>query len=226
MSFGIASAVVSVFAANQQAQAAQAASEAQQQAAQAGLSIQQQQLDQQNQRYENMQKLLAPYVQAGTGALSGQQDLSGLNGPEAQQKAVDALQNSPQFEALAKQGENGILQNASATGGLRGGNVQGALANFRPAMLNDLINQRYSQYAGLSSLGQNSAAGIGNLGAQYSGLGQQNANSAAGLLQQQGQAQAGGALAQGQYAQGLANIFTNWAGSTQNQASQALPFLM
>jgi len=196
---GLAVAGATVYSANKQSDATNAAAGAQGAAAQAGI-------EEQRRQYDQMQKLLAPYVQAGTGALTGQQDLSGLNGPEAQQRAIDALQNSPQFEALAKQGENGILQNASATGGLRGGNVQGALANFRPAMLNDLINQRYSQYAGISAQGQNAAAGVG-------AGGQNTANQISNLYGQQGAAQAGAALGQGQQAQGYANAFSGIAGT-------------
>ncbi len=56
-------------------------------------------------------------------------------GMEAQQGAISGLEGSPIFQALARQGEDAILQNASATGGLRGGNVQGALGQFRPAAL-------------------------------------------------------------------------------------------
>ncbi len=195
----LAVAGATVYAANKQGEAANAAAGAQSDAAQAGI-------DEQQRQFDAVQKLLSPYVQAGTGALSGQQDLAGLNGPEAQQKAIDALQNSSQFQAQVKQGENGILQNASATGGLRGGNVQGALAQFRPAMLNQLINDRYSQLGGLTTLGQNSAAGVG-------AAGQGMANQVSTLLGQQGAAQAGAALAQGQQAQGYANAFSGLAGT-------------
>ncbi|WP_449405980.1 hypothetical protein [Massilia phosphatilytica] len=37
---------------------------------------------------------------------------------------------APRFQALQQQGNDAILANASATGGLRGGNVQGALGQF------------------------------------------------------------------------------------------------
>lgn len=125
------------------------------------------------------------------GSLDVQKDLLGLNGADAQQAALASLQNSPVFSGLVQQGENAILQNASATGGLRGGNTQGALAQFRPNMLNQLIQQQFANLGGLTSLGQNAAAGVGNAGMS-------SANQISNLLQQQGAAQAGNYLAQGQ----------------------------
>jgi hypothetical protein len=117
------------------------------------------------------------------------QFVEGEAGQAAQQQAISALEASPQFQALQQQGENAILQNASATGGLRGGNVQGALAQFRPALLSSLINQQYERLGGLSSIGQNAAAGVGNAGMS-------TGSNIATLLGRQGQAQAGGILGQ------------------------------
>jgi hypothetical protein len=158
------------------------ASQVQQQSAQAGI-------DEQRRQFDAIQKLLQPYTEAGAGALTQQQALLGMGTPGAQQQAITALQGSPQFQALQQQGENAILQNASATGGLRGGNVQGALAQFRPALLSSLIDQQYSRLGGLTSIGQNAAAGVGNAGMST------GAN-VANLLGRQGQAQAGGILGQ------------------------------
>jgi hypothetical protein len=159
-----------------------AASQAQQQAAQGGI-------DEQRRQFDAIQKLLQPYSEAGTGALAQQQALLGLGTPGAQQQAITALQGSPQFQALQQQGENAILQNAAATGGLRGGNVQAALAQFRPALLSSLIEQQYGRLGGLTSLGQNAAAGVGNAGMS-------TGSNIATLLGRQGQAQAGGILGQ------------------------------
>jgi len=166
-----------------QSQAAGDAAAIQGQAAQGGI-------DEQRRQFDAVQKLLQPYAQAGTGALAQQQALLGMGTPEAQQQAINALQSGPQFQALQQQGENAILQNASATGGLRGGNVQGALAQFRPALLSGLINQQYERLGGLSALGQNAAARTGNAGMST------GAN-VANLLGQQGAAAAGGEIAQG-----------------------------
>jgi hypothetical protein len=149
------------------------------------------------------ERLLAPYMQAGQGALGQQQALLGLGGPEAQQAAIAQLEQSPQFQAMMQQGEEAILQNASATGGLRGGNTQAALAQFRPAMLSQLIQQQMAQLGGLAGMGQQGAMGA-------AGMGQQSAANIGNLLGGIGQAQAGAAMAQGQ---GMANLFGGVGGA-------------
>lgn len=177
------------------------ASNAQERSAQLGI-------DQQNKQFEAVQKLLSPFVNAGTGALAGQQDLLGLNGNGAQQAAISGIQNSAQYQALSQSGQDAILANASATGGLRGGNTQAALGQFQPALLAQLIDQQYSRLGGLTSLGQNAAAGVGNAGMN-------TGSNIAGLLQQQGAAQAGNALAAGRAQAGVYNAFGNSVGMYQ-----------
>lgn len=137
------------------------------------------------------ERLMAPYVKAGTGSLEAQQAILGLLGPEAQAQAYAGIEQGPMFQSLVEQGEAGILANASATGGLRGGNIQAALGQFRPQMLQSMIQSQYQNLAGLTSLGQASAAG-------QAGFGQQTAGNIANLYGQQGQARAGAALGQGQ----------------------------
>lgn len=168
----------SVYGAKKSGDAAKDAADAQSESSEAGIAEQQRQFD-------KLTELLAPYVNAGTGALTGQQNILGLNGAEAQANAINGIENSAYFQSTARQGESAILQNASATGGLRGGNTQGALAQFRPQLLNQLVQQQYQNLGGITALGQNSAAQQGNAGMQ-------SANNISGLLAQQGQAQAGG----------------------------------
>lgn len=139
---------------------------------------------------EEMRALLQPYTEAGGPALQAQMAALGLAGPEAQQQYVMGQEQSPLFQALARQQEEAILQNASATGGLRGGNVQGALAQFRPQLLNQFLEQQYGRLGGLTQLGQQSAAGVGAAGMSAS-------EGISKLLSQRGEAQAGGALAKG-----------------------------
>jgi hypothetical protein len=204
----VSNVVGSVTGQKQAAQAAKDAASTQGQYAQAGI-------DEQNRQFDAMVALLAPYVEAGTAALPGiqpymqagegalqqQTALLGLGGEEAQRQAISGIESGAEFQALARQGENAMLQNASATGGLRGGNVQAALAQFRPELLQSLINQQYGRLGGLSDVGaattqnlirtgQASAAGTGAAGLE-------SASSIAGLLGQQGAATAGGQLAYG-----------------------------
>jgi len=170
-------------------------------AANAQIDASEKSVEEQRRQFDAVQKLLKPYADAGLSGLTGQQDLLGINGTAAQQAAINNINNSSEMQTYLQQGENAILQNASATGGLRGGNTQAALAQFRPQLLNQLINQRYQNYAGLTSLGQNAAAGTGNAGMQ-------TASNISNLYQQTGAAQAGAALAQGQAS---ANM---WSGVT------------
>lgn len=187
---GIATAVVvgsvatGYMSSKAQKKAANTAAGAQMEASEMGV-------EEQRRQFDAVQKLLKPYADAGLSGLSGQQDLLGINGTKAQQAAIGNINNSAEMQTYLQQGENAILQNASATGGLRGGNTQAALAQFRPQLLNQLINQRYQNYAGMTSLGQNAAAGTGNAGMQ-------SASNISNLYQQSGAAQAGAALASGQ----------------------------
>ena len=166
-----------------QSNAARSAAGAQTEAAEAGIAEQRRQFD-------LIQGLLEPYVGAGESALLQQMALGGMSGPEAQQAAIAAIEGGQEFETLTRSGEEAILQNASATGGLRGGNVQGALAQFRPQVLSSLINQQYGRLGGLTTLGQNAAVGTGNAGMQ-------TGTNIANLYGQQGAAAAGSALATG-----------------------------
>jgi len=175
--------VSGIMSSNAQSDAAAQASGAQTEASQASIAEQQRQ-------FNALQKLLSPYVAAGTTALGQQGNLIGLGGNAAQQSAINQLKTSSQFDELNRQGQNSILQNASATGGLRGGNVQGALAQFSPQLLNQLISQQYTNLGGMTSLGQNSAAMTGNAGMQ-------SANAISNQYGQIGAAQAGNSLAQG-----------------------------
>lgn len=168
--------------------AARSAGRAQEAAAQQGIAEQRRQFDE-------MQRLMAPYVQAGDPALQALLGAAGLSGPESQQAFVNQQEQSPLFQALAQQGENAILQNASATGGLRGGNVQGALGQFRPALLNQFIGQQYDRLAGITTLGQNAAAGVGAAGMQ---TGQAIANQYGNIGAAQAGARLGSANAIGQ----------------------------
>jgi hypothetical protein len=191
-----------------QADAAESAAAAQTGASQAGI-------EEQRRQFDKVQELLKPYSMAGEKALGGlapfaaagapaleeQQALLGLRGPEAERAAIERIRGGETFQALAGQGEEALLQRASATGGLRGGNIQGALAQFRPALLSSLIDQQYGRLGGMTALGQTTTQNIAGLGqASAAGTGaaaQTTGANIANLLGQQGAAQAGAEIAQG-----------------------------
>lgn len=133
---------------------------------------------------------LNPYQQAGDAALQQQQALSGALGPEAQAAAYEAIAQSQGFQALEQQGQEAILANASATGGLRGGNTQAALAQFSPALLQQFIQQQYGMLGGLSGMGLSAAGQAGSFGLQGAGAqagyrGERGAVEAGSILGQQ-----------------------------------------
>jgi hypothetical protein len=191
-----------------QADAAESAAAAQTGAAQAGI-------EEQRRQFDKVQELLKPYSMAGEKALGGlapyaaagapaleeQQAQLGLRGPEAERAAIERIRGGETFQALAGQGEEALLQRASATGGLRGGNIQGALAQFRPALLSSLIDQQYGRLGGMTALGQTTTqnlAGLGQASAAGTGAAAQTTGAnISNLLGQQGAALAGAEIAQG-----------------------------
>ncbi len=227
---GVTTAVVGAGAAIYGANKASSASKS---AAQTQAQSQGQAIDEQRRQFDAIRELLAPYVQAGKpdltqpyigagpGALQAMQGLAGLRGAGEQQAAINQIKQGAQYQELARQGEEAILQNAAATGGLRGGNVQAALAQFRPALLNQLIESQYGKLAGLTSLGSTSAENLLRLGqasaAGTAAAGQQSAQNIGNLMVGQGQALAAGQIGAAQaQAQGAAGIAGALGGGLQN----------
>jgi hypothetical protein len=206
-----------------QSDAAESAAQAQAGAAGEGIAEQRRQFD-------AIQQLLQPYVQAGTGAISQfqpfqqagaqafqqQQALAGLLGPEAQREAIAVIEGGAGFQANVRQGEEALLSRASATGGLRGGDIQAALAQFRPQLLEREIDKQYGRLGGFSSTGLGVSEALYR-GGQASAVNQASQAGAVGanvanLLGQQGAAMAGGELGQAKAYSGLFNAPAQFAG--------------
>ena len=132
-------------------------------------------IDQQNLMFGKVQYNMQPYMDSGVVSEDMQRSLLGMNGNAAQQYAITQIKNSSQFDALNRQGQDALLQNSAATGGLRGGNTQAALAQFSPNLLQSLINDQYAKLSGMTSVGENAAAFTGNAGMS-------SANSISGTL--------------------------------------------
>ena len=208
---GIATAIIgsAVVGGVVSSRSASKAAQAQQEAS--GASI-----EEQRAQFEAMQRTLKPYVDAGTPALrqiasysdiaqpalNEQQALIGMFGAEAQQQAINRIEESPLYLEQVRQGENAILQQASATGGLRGGNIQAALAQFRPAVLSQMIENQYSKLGGMADFGGSAALNLAKMGqASGAGVGAAGMNMASNIgtaLTNTGQAQAQAQLAKGQ----------------------------
>lgn len=194
--------------AKQAGEAAERAGQVQAQAAEAGIEEQRRQFDK---LVELMSTYVAvgqpgieglrPFQEAGARAFEQQQALTGLLGPEAQQEAVNQLAASPEFRGLVQQGEESILQRASATGGLRGGNVQAALAQFRPQMLQQQIETQLGRLGGLAGTGLTVSERLASIGqaaaAGQAAAGMGSAGAIGDLLGQAGAARAGGIIGKG-----------------------------
>jgi len=149
------------------------------------------------------------------------------SGSDAQKAAIAAIEQGSEMQTLTQQGEEAILSNASATGGLRGGNTQGALAQFRPSLLNSLINQQYERLGALTNLGQSSVVA----GAGYGGsntVGYPSGQNTIELILNQGSINAGKELAKGAASTAIPNAFLSGLGayagfggfsSTQNRGT-------
>lgn len=156
-------------------------------------------IQEQQRQFNITDQELAPFRTAGQAGLTGFGNLLGTNGNGAQQTAITALQGSPFYQSLYNNGLEATLQNASATGGLRGGNAQLGLARFGSDTLAQTIQQQLGNLGGLAQLGLGATNSTGAFGAAASG-------NIASLLQQQGQNSGDAAMAQ---AGALSGIFKN-----------------
>ena len=178
-------------------------------AADAQIAALERQIQEQRAAFNYGKNTLDPYLQAGMGGLNSYLALLGQNGGQAQQQAIQGLEQTPGYQSQLQAGQRAVLQNASATGGLRGGNVQQGLAEFGSGLfgqyyqnqlerLNQLQNQGLQTGMGLANLRAGNAAQIGNAMAN---IGQAQGQS---ILAQQAQRQQG--------AQGLGSALGAGAG--------------
>lgn len=134
---------------------------------------------------------LDPYMQGGGQAHDLQAALSGALGPEAQQQAFSSYSSSPGVQFAQKEAERALLRNASATGGLGGGNVLRDLTQLAAGTAMQDFGNQFSRLGEVANRGYGAAttgAGLRGQEAQVqSGLGQFAAN----IPLQASQAQAG-----------------------------------
>ena len=126
-----------------------------------------------------------------TGALPRQQEFLGLLGPEAQQAAFAGFMESPGQKFLRERGEQALVRQSSAIGGLGGGNIRQALQEQGIGVAAQQQSELQDRLAGLTGLGFQATSGLG-------GLRGQKAKNIGTLLTQQGQARASGILGQQQ----------------------------
>jgi len=122
-----------------------------------------------NRRFDITQGNLKPFQDAGVGALGQQQALLGLSGQEAQNEAFAAFNESPGQKFMRDRAQRNLLRNASAIGGLGGGNVRSALVEQGVGFAQQDFNNQFGRLGQIAGQGQNAVTNIGQFGAQASG---------------------------------------------------------
>lgn len=102
-----------------------------------------------------------------------------IGGEEIRQQKLKEIYDSPAFQQRLKMSNDAILANASATGGLRGGDTQRFLAENAPMMLDDEVNRRLGMMGPILGMGFNASGNV-------AGADQNAASMIASLLNQQG----------------------------------------
>ena len=156
-------------------------------------------------QFDITQGNLKPFQDAGVSAITEQQALLGLSGDEAQSRAFAQLQDSPGQAFLRKRQERTLLRNASAIGGLGGGNVRTALQEQAVGFAQQDIENQFGRLGQLAGQGRGAATSVGQFG-------QNAATNRANLGTVGGEARASGIFGRQQaVAQGLSGI-SNIAG--------------
>ncbi len=145
----------------------------------------------QRRQFDLLYDLSRPSIEAGDLARQQQLALLGLLGPEAQQQAQSEVEESPAQKFIRDRQQRALLRNASAIGGLGGGNVRSALQEQAAGFA---MQDAENQFNRLASLTGGAQVGVGNVG-QFGG---QATNAITNLLGQQGNAIASGIFGQQQ----------------------------
>jgi hypothetical protein len=124
---------------------------------------------------------LMPYREAGLAPLQAQQDLLGLNGQDAATAAMGNFQASPGYQFSRDQGLRAVDAGAAANGLLRSGATLKAEQTFGTGLADQEFQQYYKNLMGLSTLGENAAAG-GAQTASAAGQLAQNAGNTQGSI--------------------------------------------
>ncbi len=162
---------------------------------------------------------LEPFAAPGQAAIQQQAALTGLGTPEEQQQAFAAFTDSPGQQFLREQQERALVRQASAIGGLGGGNIRTALQQQAFGRAQTDIQNQFNRLASISGTARAAATDIGQFGAgTAANIGQ--------LQQAGGAARASGILGQSQALQQTlgtgAGIFAQQGGFAQQQPSPTL----
>jgi len=178
----------------------------------AQLEYNRQAMEEQRRQFDLTRSDYAPALSLLAPSVDRLRNLTGLNGDEAFQSGLDDIRAGPLYQNLYRSGEEALLQNASATGGIRGGNMQTGLANFGADTLQQALMQQLSQFGNLAGMGMGATDSASAFGAN-------STNNIANLLTNQGQIRAGGLLTRGGINNQLWQNAGNLAGGIADSAA-------
>ena len=96
---------------------------------------------------------IAPFTNTGANANNLMAALTGASGAPAQSQAFADFQTSPLVQFLQQQGEQGVLRNASALGGLGGGGIQKDLMRFNQGLASTELDKTFGRLDTLANRG-------------------------------------------------------------------------
>lgn len=101
------------------------------------------------------EKQFKPYLDSGTDALGSLKTLMGGG-----QGSLDFLRNMPGYQFQMDQGEEAVLNSASARGGVAGGNTLRELTKFGQGLADQSIWKYIAQLTQQAQMGQNAAGTV------------------------------------------------------------------
>lgn len=117
----------------------------------------------QRRQFDRTEEMLRPQVEAGNLAREQQVALLGLEGEEAQQAARQTLTKGQQF--IRDRAQKNLVRNASAIGGLGGGNVRTALVEQGAGFAAQNEANQFAKLNQLAVPGSQAAISTGQFGA-------------------------------------------------------------
>lgn len=236
MAIGTAAAIVggSLISGVAGSKSASKSAKAQTQANAASVAEQRRQFDLTQESFEEAQAFqreqLSPFADAGRGALSQQEALLGLSDQDAQQAAFAGLEQSSGQKFLQERAQKNLVQNASAIGGLGGGNVRSALVQQGVGFAQQDLDNQFNRLGAISGAGLSAATGVSqgalSSASQLGQFGQQSANNISNLNSQSGQARSSGIQQQNQaFQQSFGSAITGLgqSGILDQSQGQTLP---
>jgi hypothetical protein len=137
----------------------------------------------QNAALQQQATLSQPYRDLGSAAIPEYEALLGI-GPQGSAGIADALKSMPGYQFTQQQGQTGILNAASAAGGV-GGNTLAALDQFNTGLADSTYQQQVGNISSAVASGQAAAAGqaqnVGTAAANIGGALQTQGNTIAGI---------------------------------------------